>query len=347
MKADGSTQLTALGRRWYRKRSIEYIVSIPTLISGTRANGNIYTRKSTLPVDVLGLSQIMISSALSEPERVREVKKRVLDSLLGKKHYVDSGGKQTLMEISGETIKLDRDGTWLISSLSTEVDGEGVITTQAKMRQPLGCLRNCAAFLPFPDQVLPIDFESHDDRLCVPRQLAELLGQKLEQMCESFDELMCGDGWREIGISANDLRRWCVQRGHPFLFVNSHKLISVYSPPVKHGRAIACCSFDDHAYIYKTARVFSSWRIQDEKKKCERSMFQHDSISTQPNIDDWKQWDGKVVQGHFWTDNLEHTRRQLLEKGYNCKVILRGSSEIGGLSLPVGRGTCYQREYTR
>ena len=86
LKADGSTQLTALGRRWYRKRSIEYIVSIPTLISGTRANEASYTRTSTLPVDVLGLSQIMISSALSEQERIREVKKRVLESLLGKKH---------------------------------------------------------------------------------------------------------------------------------------------------------------------------------------------------------------------------------------------------------------------
>jgi hypothetical protein len=85
LKANGNTELTALGRKWFSKRSIEYIVSVPTIISGTRANGNSYTRTSSLPIDVLGIQQIMISSALSEQERVREVKKRVLASLLGKK----------------------------------------------------------------------------------------------------------------------------------------------------------------------------------------------------------------------------------------------------------------------
>ncbi len=345
LRADGTTQLSAIGKKWYRNRSLEIIVSIPVLISGTRADGFGYTRTSTLPVDVLGLSQIMVSSALSEQERIREVKKRVLASLLGKKHYVDSEGQQTLMQISSETIKLDKDGQWLISTLTTEIDDDGVATTQAKMRQPLGgCLRGCAAFIPFPEQVLPIAFEIHNDRLCVPRQIAVLLGQKFEVICESFDELMCGDAWRVIGISANNLRRWCVCHGHPFLFVNSHKLIDAYSPKVKHGRTIACCSYDSHAYIYKSARVFSSWQLQHDMDKCERTMFQQESVSTQPSIGDWKEWQGIIAQGSFWCDNLEHTRRQLLERGYNFKVILKGSTEIGSISMPVGRGSCVIKE---
>jgi hypothetical protein len=217
LKPDGSTQLTALGRKYFLKKTTEYIVSVPTLISGTRANGNPYTRTSTIPVDQLGIGLIMIDSGLSEVERVREVKKRVLSSILGKS-FVDSGGLQTIYEVSGETFKLDRDGDWLISSLSTVVDGQGQITTEAKMRQPLGSLRNCASFLPFPDQVLPVAFENHNDRLCIPRQLAELLGQTIERICETFDDLIGNDEWRCVGITPECLRKWCVCRGHPFFF---------------------------------------------------------------------------------------------------------------------------------
>ena len=48
--------------------------------------------------------------------------------------------------------------------------------------------------------------------------------------------------------------------------------------------------------------------------------------------------------GFFWCDNLEHTRRQLLERGYNFKVVLKGSTQIGAVSMPVGRGSCVIKE---
>ena len=130
------------------------------------------------------------------------------------------GGRQTLMEISGEAYLLDRDAEWLISSLATEVNGQGAVTHETRMREILGCLRNAAAQIPYPDLVLEAAYEMHDDKLCVPRQLAILLGRPLRELCESFDDLLGTDSWRSAGLAAETLKKWCVLRGHPLFFVS-------------------------------------------------------------------------------------------------------------------------------
>ena len=76
------------------------------------------------------------------------------------------------MEVSGESYQIDTDGDWLISSLSTQLDSEGNVSTDARMREKLGCLRNAAAHLPLHEHIIEESFEFHDDRLCVPRGLA-------------------------------------------------------------------------------------------------------------------------------------------------------------------------------
>ena len=119
---------------------------------------------------------------------------------------------------------------------------------------PLGCLRNAAAFLPYPDQILEAAFETHADRLCVPRQLAILLGRPMKGVSESFDDLLGTDGWREIGVDGETLKKWCALRGHPFFFVSGGKLITIHEPPVKRGRAVAAAAYDGHIYMYKSAR---------------------------------------------------------------------------------------------
>ena len=175
LQPTGKTVLTALGRQFFNTKNSEYVVHVPTVITGTRSNGQSYQRVSTLPVDQLGLGMIMASQALTPTERVAEVKKKVLAGLVN--GGVSSGGRQTLMEISGETIQLDRDGTWLISVLTTSVDAAGVVSTEARIKERLGCLRNAASFLPYHEHILPEAFETHNDKLCVPRQLAVLLSK--------------------------------------------------------------------------------------------------------------------------------------------------------------------------
>ena len=55
--------------------------------------------------------------------------------MLGKLAIRTAGGRTVLMEIPGETFSYDRDGEWLISTMSTGIQG-GEAVTGALMRQP-------------------------------------------------------------------------------------------------------------------------------------------------------------------------------------------------------------------
>ena len=105
------------------------------------------------------------------------------------------------MEISDETFSYDRDSDWQISSLTTSVHADGTLTTEAAMRQPLaGKPLACAAFLPYPDQIVDCAFEDHDDCLCVPRQLAAVLNEPLEDIVEYFNQFFETDAWQQRGV---------------------------------------------------------------------------------------------------------------------------------------------------
>ena len=74
------------------------------------------------------------------------------------------------------------------------------------MRQPLGATPlGCAAFLPHADDITPAAWVAHDDRLCVPRQLAEVLQVPLGEALAWFDDLL-EPGWRSVVVSAEQLK---------------------------------------------------------------------------------------------------------------------------------------------
>ena len=45
----------------------------------------------------------------------------------------------------------------------------------------------------------------------VARQLAELLQLGLKKVCADFDTMLCHD-WRSLGVSAKEVRQFCVWR---------------------------------------------------------------------------------------------------------------------------------------
>ena len=209
--SDGQMRVTALGRDYFRDRKTEHIVHIPVLIEGRRSNGNSYERRSNagtgegthLPVSRLGLGQILESSALTREQAAARVRSRVLRDL----SLRTRGGQSVLMEISGETYYYDREGEWLISSLSTVTDAAGNQDTSVALRQPLAGLRSAAAHLPHPELICESAFQQFDDNLCVPRQLAELLNRSLHELCDSFDAALDGPDWRATGVNGEELQK--------------------------------------------------------------------------------------------------------------------------------------------
>ena len=94
---------------------------------------NVQSRRTLLPMDMLGLSRILQETSEPEDRRIARVKSHVLKQLAIR----TSGGETILMKVSGETFTYERDVPWLMSSLTTDTqDGEAV--TSALMRQPLG-----------------------------------------------------------------------------------------------------------------------------------------------------------------------------------------------------------------
>ena len=158
-----------------RGGKVEDVVSIPVIVSGTNVKGRVQNRRTSLPVDMLGIGRLLQNSSEPEDRRVARVKSLVLQQLAIK----TMGGMTVLLEISGERFSYDREGQWLISSLTTEIR-DGLAVTAAVMRQPMGAGPvSCAAFLAYPESIVDCAFETHDDKLCVPRQLANVLGVSL------------------------------------------------------------------------------------------------------------------------------------------------------------------------
>jgi transcriptional antiterminator Rof (Rho-off) len=179
--ADGTVRLTALGRHYFQGRRAQWVVHVPVIIRS--ADGR--TRRTHLPVSRLGLPLILEDASLSQAEAAARVRRRVLEYLRAHANQ----GETVLMELSDETWALDPDGEWQTSRLVSTVDRAGNVDSQALLRQPMAGLRSAAAHLPHPELLCHSAFEVHADKLCVPRQLAELLGPKrtLHDVCDTFD----------------------------------------------------------------------------------------------------------------------------------------------------------------
>ena len=57
-----------------------------------------------------------------------------------------------------------------------------------------------------------------------------------------------------------------------------------------------------------------------------------------PEFKDWREWEGEVGSGHFYTEDLEQVRKELLAEGHCPKVVMRSMSEWRCLRLRVRGG---------
>ena len=159
--------------------------------------------------------------------------------------------------------------------------------------QPLGALREVSYQLFKGDEILASAFQ-RDDKLCAARQLAELLRLPLEEVLSDFDTI-CERGWQERGVTLEEIRKFCVWRGAPMLFVNCQgQLLDSYQPAVKEARAVAFTAWEGHAFFYKNAR--SVFQCDDAERLRPRFRSERRE-SAVPELGNWRAASGRGTCG--------------------------------------------------
>ena len=196
------------------------------------------------------------------------------------------------------------------------------------LRQRMRGLRSVSFQLPCEEDVLPSAFE--DKPLCVPRQLAELLQLSVEEVCADFDAMLRHD-WRRLGISAEEVREFCVWRNAPMRVLSSQgDLVDSYDPALKEHRTVCFLAFDGHCYMYRAVK-----RVLE--RQAARVLYRGEARQTLPPIQEWRRFDAADVQpGLFWCEDLREARRQLMAAGESPKVAISSPAQYCGLRLRRG-----------
>ena len=134
--------------------------------------------------------------------------------------------------------------------------------------------------------MLPSAFE--DKPLCVPRQLAELLQLSVEEVCADFDAML-RHVWRRLGISAEEVREFCVRRNAPMRVLSSQgDLVDSYDPALKEHRTVCVLAFDGHCYMYRAVK-----RVLE---RAARVLYRGEARQTLPPIQERRRFDAADVQ---------------------------------------------------
>ena len=124
---------------------------------------------------MVGAGSFSVNEGLSQQDQAREIRASVLGQFpaLG-----TEDGRVALHQESGETYLYDRNREWKLSSMSSRIINNEIVT-ETRMRRPLGVLRSACVHLPHHELILDEAFEEHGpgDFLGVPRQISVLLGK--------------------------------------------------------------------------------------------------------------------------------------------------------------------------
>ena len=141
--------------------------------------------------------------------------------------------------------------------------------------------------------------------------------------------------WREQGITPREIREFCLWRQAPMFYVDCQgRLLDKYEPSVKEQRAVAFTSWNGHAFFYKSARTVAKCEPIGERARYRGERKPGET----PEFKDWREWEGEVASGHFYAEDLEQVRRELLAEGHCPKVVMRSMSEWRCLRLRVRGG---------
>ena len=335
LQPNGNYQLTKLGRHFFKDKWVDWVVHVPVIIRGVRRNGRNrgmpYERTKRLPVTDLNVALSRQSEGLSDAQAARNLKASVL-AQLGNPEPND-----IILELSDESYYLDATREWTFSQQAMQVVDDQVVVDTV-LDQPLGALRDVSYQLFCGDEILESAFEQRPDKLCVARQLAELMRLPVQEVLSDFDAITgIGSKWQEQGITPRQIRSFCVWRQAPMFYVDCQgRLLDKFEPAIKEQRAVAFTSWNGHAFFYKSARTVA--RCEPIGDRAHVKYRGERKPGETPEFKDWREWEGEVGSGHFYAEDLEQVRRELLAEGHCPKVVMRSMSEWRCLRLRVRGG---------
>ena len=253
LQPNGNYHLTKLGKSFFKDKWVDWVVHVPVIIRGIRRNGRNrgmpYERTKRLPVTDLNVTLSRQSEGLSDAQAARSLRASVL-AQLGNPEPND-----IILELSDETYYLDATREWTFSQQAMQVVDDQVVLDTV-LDQPLGALRDVSYQLYCGDEILESAFEQRPDKLCVARQLAELMRLPVQEVLSDFDAITNGSKWREQGVTPREIRSFCVWRQAPMFYVDCQgRLLDKFEPAIKEQRAVAFTSWNGHAFFYKSART--------------------------------------------------------------------------------------------
>ena len=331
LQPNGNYQLTKLGKHFFKDKWVDWVVHVPVIIRGVRRNGRNrgmpYERTKRLPVTDLNVALSRQSEGLADAQAARNLRASVL-AQLGNPEPND-----IILELSDETYYLDATREWTFSQQAMQVVDDQVVVDTV-LDQPLGALRDVSYQLFCGDEILESAFEQRPDKLCVARQLAELMRLPVQEVLSDFDAITNGSKWREQGITPREIRSFCVWRQAPMFYVDCQgRLLDKFEPAIKEQRAVAFTSWNGHAFFYKSARTVA--RCEPIGDRAQAKYRGERKPGETPEFKDWREWEGEVGSGHFYAEDLEQVRRELLAEGH-CPQ--GGHAEHERVAVPAFEG---------
>ena len=98
-----------------------------------------------------------------------------------------------------------------------------------------------------------------------------------------------GGGVRRLGISAEEVREFCVWRNAPMRVLSSQSdLVDSYNPALKEHRTVCFLAFDGHCYMYRAVK-------RALERQAARVLYQG-KAQTLPPVGEWRRFDAADVQ---------------------------------------------------
>ena len=325
-------RFTNLGKRFYKTLTRNYVVSVPTYKIGRRRdNSNYRIDNIHVPLSLLGINTPSIALDLDEDSRYAKIKSLVMAEL------TDAANGAALLSHSDETWYYDPNGDFKISEETIGVEGKQPVAYVNALEKSLGTNPvQDPSFLLFK-QLLPQAFENHNDRLCVPRQIAHILKRDMGDVIRDLQAFTPKDV--EEGVNGRVVFEFAKSLGLGAVCVHGDRVIERLSCEL--GKPVlAFLINDDHAYFYKPkAAELLLHRFGEQKAGATQERLARDVVSDVPCPSSWLPFEA-ILPGHFYVQTEEelHTIRvDLLKKERGVGSLCATPAALGRCRLPSTR----------